>query len=211
MRLLFFGDSLTDMYRNYDCSIDIATSYGTGFVFDIAAHLMLERPGYYQIINRGVSGDKITNLFARYQKDVIQEKPDVITILIGINDVWHEISHHNGTSLDDFIRIYEKMIKEMKEKLPKSKIILMEPFVTIGTATKGAFKRFQEVYEYANEVKRIANETNCLFVPLQKAFDESIKNGGEAQLLYDGIHTNPGGAHLIALKWLEVFKTLSYE
>ena len=84
----------------------------------------------------------------------------------------------------------------------------MEPFFTIGAATNGAMDRFAEVFDYAKEVKRIAKETDCIFIPLQKPFDEAIKNGGEVQLLYDGIHPNPGGAHLIAIEWLKVFKKL---
>ena len=208
MKLLFFGDSLTDMYRNFDLSVDMSTSYGTGFVFDIAAQLMYERPGFYQILNRGVGGNKITDLYARYQKDVIEEKPEYLTILIGINDVWHEIATKSGTSLDVFQETYLKMIKDIKEKLPDTKIILMEPFFTIGAATKGAMDRFAYIFEYAKVVKEIAENTDCIFIPLQKDFDEAIKNGGETQLLFDGIHTNPGGAHLIATKWLEVFRKL---
>ena len=208
MKLLFFGDSLTDMYKNYDRSIDIATSYGTGFVFDIAAHLMYERPGYYQIVNQGIGGNKVTNLYERYEKDVIEENPDVVTILIGINDIWHEIATGNGTPFEEFSSIYLKMVEDMKAKLPKAKIILMEPFFTVGDATNGALDRFEEVYRYAKEVKRIAELTNVVFVPLQEDFTNIIKDGGANQILFDGIHTNPGGAHLIALKWLEVFKSL---
>lgn len=208
MKLLFFGDSLTDMYKNYDRSIDIATSYGTGFVFDIASHLMYEKPGYYQIINQGIGGNKVTDLYARYQKDVIEEKPDVITILIGINDVWHEIATGKGTPFIEFSKTYLAMVEEMKKKLPNAKIILMEPFFTIGDATNGALERFNEVYKYAKEVKRIAEMANVIYIPLQEAFSDIIKDGGANQILFDGIHTNPGGAHLIALKWLEVFKSL---
>ena len=208
MKILFLGDSLTDMYRNFDLNIDIATTYGTGFVFNIASELMYEKPGYYQILNRGIGGNKITDLYNRYQKDVIEENPDIVTILIGINDVWHEIATKSGTSLEVFSEKYLEMVKDMRQKLPHAKIILMEPFFTKGAATNGALERFAYVFEYAKVVKRIAEETDCIFIPLQKDFDEKIKNGGESQILFDGIHTNPGGAQLIALKWLEVFRKL---
>ena len=208
MKLLFFGDSLTDMYRNFDKNIDMSTSYGTGFVFDIAAQLMYEKPGYYKIINRGVGGNKVTDLFARYQDDVINENPDVLTILIGVNDVWHEIATKSGTPIDVFEETYIKMVTDIKKKLPKTKIIIMEPFFTKGAATDGAFKRFEEIYDYAEVVKKISKKTNCVFIPLQQSFNELIKNGGETQVLFDGLHTNPGGAHLIATKWLDVFKKM---
>lgn len=206
MKLLFFGDSLTDMYRNFDKNVDMSTSYGTGFVFDIAAQLMYRRPGYYQIVNRGVGGNKVTDLYARYQDDVIKEKPDFLTILIGINDVWHEIATKSGTPIDVFEETYLKIVKDIKEKLPETKIIIMEPFFTKGAATNGALDRFEELFKYAAVVKKIANETKCFFIPLQQSFNELIKNGGETQILFDGIHTNPGGAHLIATKWLEMFE-----
>lgn len=208
MKLLFFGDSLTDMYRNFDPNVDMSTSYGTGFVFDVAAQLMYKKPGFYQIINRGVGGNKVTDLFARYKEDVIKEKPDVLTILIGVNDVWHEIATQNGTPIDEFEKTYFEMIDDIKKRLPKTKIIIMEPFFTKGAATSGAIERFKVLFEYAEVVKRIAIETSCVFIPLQKSFSSRIRHGGETQILFDGIHTNPGGAHLIAKKWLKVFNRL---
>ena len=208
MKLLFFGDSLTDMYRNFDKTVDMSTSYGTGFVFDVAAQLMYERPGYYQIVNRGQGGSKVTDLYARYYEDVIEENPDILTILIGVNDVWHEIITHSGTPIDVFEQTYFRLIEEIKEKLPNTQIIIMEPFFLEGSATISILKPFKEVYKYASICKKVAEQTNCIYIPLQQAFDEAIKNGGSTQMLFDGLHTNPGGAHLIATKWLEVFRKL---
>ena len=208
MKILFFGDSLTDMYRNFDTSVDMATSYGTWYVFDIAGQLMYERPGFYQIINRGFSGSKVTDLYNHYEDDVIKEKPDVLTILIGINDVWHEIAVHNGTPIDVFEETYFKLVNKIKEKLPDTKIIIMEPFFLMGSATKDAWEEFQRVYKYNDICKKVAAQTGCVFVPLQKPFNDLAKSGGSTQLLYDGIHSNPGGAHLIATEWLKVFRLL---
>ena len=208
MRLVFFGDSLTDMYRNFDKTVDMSTSYGTGFVFDVAAQLMYERPGYYTIINRGQGGNKVTDLYARYMEDVVNEKPDVLTILIGVNDVWHELITHSGTPIDVFEETYMKLILDLKEKLPNTKMIMMEPFFLYGSATKDIWEPFQEVLKYAEVCKKVAEKTGLIYIPLQKSFDEAVKNGGDTQFLFDGLHTNPGGAHLIATKWLEVFRKL---
>ena len=208
MKLLFFGDSLTEMHRNYDTSIDNFTSYGTGYVFVIAAQLMHEKPGYYKVLNRGIGGNKVTDLYARYQKEVIKENPDVLTILIGVNDVWHEIYHHNGTPIDVFESKYLEMVEDIKNKLPDTKIILMEPFFTHGEATNERFSEFEKVLEYAKTVKQIAKQTNSIFIPLQQDFNEIVNNGENSQILYDGVHTNPGGAHLIANKWIKTFKQL---
>ena len=208
MKLVFFGDSLTDMYRNFDESVDMSTSYGTGFVFDVAAQLMYERPGFYQILNRGQGGSKVTDLFDRYEKQVINEKPDVLTILIGVNDVWHELITHSGTPIDVFEETYFKMVRGIKKRLPNTKIIIMEPFFLYGAATKDIWEPFQEVLKYAAICKKVAEETGCIFIPLQKDFEEKVKNGGSTQILFDGLHSNPGGAHLIATKWLKVFRSL---
>ncbi len=208
MKILFFGDSLTDMYRNFDTSVDMATSYGTGFVFDVAGQLMYERPGYYKIVNRGQGGSKVTDLFDRYEEQVIQEKPDILTILIGVNDVWHELITHSGTPIDVFEKTYFELVNNIKEKLPKTKIIIMEPFFLYGDATKDIWEPFQEVLKYAAISKKVAEETDCIYIPLQQAFTDLAKNGGSTQILFDGLHTNPGGAHLIATKWLEVFRKL---
>ena len=208
MKILFFGDSLTDMYRNFDTSVDMATSYGTGFVFDVAGQLMYERPGYYKIVNRGQGGSKVTDLFDRYEEQVIQEKPDILTILIGVNDVWHELITHSGTHIDVFEKTYFALVNNIKKKLPNTKIIIMEPFFLYGDATKDIWEPFQEVLKYAAISKKVAKKTNCIYIPLQQAFTDSIKNGGSTQMLFDGLHTNPGGAHLIATKWLEVFRKL---
>ena len=208
LKLLFLGDSLTDMYRNYDTSVDNATSYGAGYVFDIASQLMYEHPGHYQILNRGVSGNKITNLYNRYENDAVKENPDVLTILIGVNDVWHEITNHSGTPIDVFEKTYFKLVNDIKDKLPNTTVIIMEPFFLKGSATEGAWEEFQDVLKYADVCKKVAEQTSCIFVPLQKPFEELAKNGGSTQLLYDGVHSNPGGAHLIATEWLKAFKNL---
>lgn len=208
MKLVFFGDSLTDLGRNRDKNIDNYSSYGMGYVFEIASHLYFEKPGYYKVINRGNSGNKVTDLYIRYQEDVIDEKPDVLTILIGVNDVWHELVHHSGTPIDVFGETYLKMLGEIKKQLPNIKIILMEPFFCDGHATRPYPEVFKAVFDYAKVVKRVAEKTGSIFIPLQDAIDESVRNGGTTQILYDGVHTNPGGARLIALKWLEEFHKL---
>ena len=209
MKLLFFGDSITDMNRNYNENLDNAFSYGTGYVFHIAGQLMYEHPGFYSIINKGISGNKITDLYNRFRNDVIKKNPDVITILIGVNDVWHEITTHSGTPIETFTNLYLEMIETVKQELPKTRIILMEPFVLYGAATKDAFERFKDIYQYAKVVEDIAKKTNCFFLPLQREFDRISQHGEVNQLLYDGVHTNAGGAYLIAKNWLELFKTIN--
>ena len=205
-KILFLGDSLTDMWRNRERNMEVASNYGTGYVFDITGQLMYENPGEYQVINQGISGNKITDLYSRYKKDVIEEKPDVLTILIGVNDVWHGLTDPSLTTpLKTFEELYLKIIADVKSQLPNIKIFLMEPFFIHGVATDQFFEQFKDVYKYASIVKEVAKKTNSVFVPLQASFDKHSK-GAEEQFLYDGVHTNPAGAYLIAQEWLKAFK-----
>ena len=207
-KLLFFGDSLTDMGRDRRCEPYKAAAYGSGFVFCVASILNQEEPNKYQIINRGIGGNKVHSLYRRYKRDVIKHNPDVLTILIGVNDVWGKISLPPGfgTPINKFEEIYTKMILDIKEKLPHTRIILMEPFFLKGRANEKFFERFKEVRDYASRVKVIAEKTDCEFIPLQETFDELSKNGEPSNYLYDGVHTSPVGALIIANKWIEKYK-----
>ena len=106
MRILFQGDSITDCYRVKEGdALDIRI--GMGYALMCQAELMYEEPGKYEIFNRGVSGNRITDLYARIKSDIINLKPDVMSILIGVNDVWHELSSQNGVSAEKYEKIYD--------------------------------------------------------------------------------------------------------
>ena len=131
--------------------------------------------------------------------------PDVITILIGVNDVWHEIFFNNGVDIERFDKVYRMLIDDTLKVLPNVKFIIMEPFILHGDATNDHFEEFTDVYNYAKIVRKIAKDYKFPLVELQEPFNEAIKNGGDANYLYDGVHPSPAGAKLIADKWLETF------
>ena len=128
-----------------------------------------------------------------------------MSILIGINDIWHEIHSKNGVELDRFEKFYRMIIEETKAKLPNIKIVIFEPFVLHGLATDEHFDEFNEIRTYAKVIKKVAEETGCYFIPLQDKFDEKAKLYGEKIYLFDGVHPNVAGATLIANEWLKVF------
>ena len=206
MKILFFGDSITDAGRNYDAPVGTLNSYGAGYVRSVAGNLIGENPSKYTIINRGISGNRIVDLYSRIKIDAWNFEPDVISILIGINDIWHEISRKNGVELERYEKIYRMLLQETKEKLSNAKIILCEPFVLKGSATEEKMERFLEVKEYAKVVKKLAEEFNCEFLPLQQKLEEKAKEFGEQYYLSDGVHPNVAGAQLIADEWLKLFK-----
>lgn len=202
-KILFFGDSITDVWRNRDEKEDLP-AYGYGYVIQVAGELLLE-PNKYEIINKGIGGDRIVDLYARVKRDVWNEKPDVLSVLIGINDVWSGVSCDNGTEIDRFENIYDILLKETRERLPDTRIILMEPFVLKGMATEEKFEKFSEIRKYAKVVKKLAEKYNVEFLPLQDEFDALVPKYGEKTLLIDGVHPNVVGTKIIAKKWLDCF------
>ncbi len=204
MKIVFFGDSITDMGRARDVNGQ-AFGYGVGYVNSVASTLKYENPEKYEIVNRGISGDRIVDLYARIKKDVWNEKPDIISILIGVNDVWHEIFDGNGVDLGRFERVYRMLIEDTKFRLPNVKFILCEPFVLKGSVTEEHYQEFCEVKEYARIVKQLAEEYGAGFVALQEKFDQAAERHGAVHYLYDGVHRDIAGGRLIAEEWLKVF------
>ena len=205
VKILFYGDSITDMGRSRDRD-EQAFGYGVGYVNSVASTLKYEDPEKYEIINRGISGNRVVDLYARIKADIWNHKPDVISVLIGINDIWHEIHGGNGVDLKRFEKVYRMLIEDTKERLPNVKFILCEPFVLKGCATEDKYEEFCEVKKYAAVVKRLAEEYNIPFVALQDKFDEAAEKHGAVHYLYDGVHPDVAGGKLIAEEWLKIFR-----
>ncbi len=206
MRILFYGDSITDMGRSRDYDRN-AWGYGIGYPSFVAGSLLKDGPEKYDILNRGIGGNRIVDLYARAKIDLWNLAPDVLSILIGINDIWHEIGQKNGVDLERFNRIYRMLLDDTKKYLPDLKIMLLEPFVLEGSATSARMEEFLEVKKYAAVVKKIAEDYGCVFVPLQEKFDEYAEKYGAKHYLYDGVHPDAAGARLIADEWLKAFQS----
>ena len=205
MKIDFFGDSITDAFRNREAT-NTNDRFGCGFVAQLAAKLFAQNPLGYEIKNAGIGGNRIVDLYARIKKDVWNESPDVLSILIGVNDVWHEIGAQNGVEIDRFERMYRMLLEDTLARLPNVKIILCEPFVLEGTATQEKFDRFLEVKEYAKVVKNLAKEYGLYFLPLQEKLEKAGKEYSPELYLGDGVHPAMAGAKLIANEWLALFK-----
>ena len=211
-KILFFGDSITDAGRNRERTEDLH-GLGVGFVRVIADRLAAgENAKKYKIINRGIGGNRIVDLYARIKSDCWNLQPDVVSILIGVNDVWHEIDHSNGVSIDRFEKVYRMLIEDTQKALPNVKLILCEPFVLKGEATQDTeempnrYRRFLETLEYAQVVRNLAEEYGIPFVCLQEQFNRGAEINGAEYYLSDGVHPFIGGAALIAEEWLKTFE-----
>ncbi len=204
MKLLFIGDSITDMRRDRNADHTVY-SYGSGYVFPIEGYLGSEFPQKYEILNRGISGNRIVDVYQRIKIDCWNLNPDVITILVGANDVYHEVKYGNGVELDRYERFYNMLIEDTKRVLPNARIIIMGSFVTLGAETASAFEKMSEIKDYASVAQRVALSHGCRYISLQDRFDMLTKDVPVDYYISDGIHPTAVGAHVIAREWLTEF------
>ena len=207
MKIVFFGDSITDASRNKELDF-MASSYGFGYVHNVAEQIMSEEPNKYVIYNRGISGNRVVDLYARIKKDLWNLEPDLISIYVGVNDVWHEVKYSNGVELDRFEKVYRMMIEDTKKVLPNAKMILIAPFIMKGSRTEEQFDEFLYVYEYAKVVEKLANEYGLGFVELQSKMNKNAQAYGTDFITFDGVHPNITGAKIISDEWLKEFEKI---
>ncbi|MBP3337043.1 MAG: SGNH/GDSL hydrolase family protein [Clostridia bacterium] len=204
-KILFQGDSITDALR----SRELDRYMGGGYATLVAAQLGHDRPNEFEFINRGISGNRITNLISRIKEDFINLKPDYLSILIGINDVWHEVSRNNGVSSEKYERYYNFLIEDIKEALPEIKIMILEPFVLKGTATEENWEYFEtETKKRAEAAKRVAQKNSLVFVPLWDKFIKALEKAPASYWLADGVHPTAAGHEIIKREWLSTFESL---
>lgn len=208
-RILFQGDSITDCGRNREQFAHM----GDGYPLLVKAELGFEYPNEYEFLNRGISGNRIVDVYARIKADIINLKPDYMSILIGVNDVWHEINWQNGVDAEKYEKIYSMLIEEIKEALPDLKIVILEPFCLEGPATENTeekpdkWKTFRsEVEKRAEKARKVADKYGLPFITLQDKFDEATKKAENTYWLRDGVHPTTMGHELIKREWLKTFK-----
>lgn len=205
MKILFQGDSITDAGRSRE-NDDVL---GSGYPLLVKAALGYEAPGEYEFLNRGISGNRVVDLYARIKADIINLKPDVMSILIGVNDVWHEFSRENGVDAEKYYKIYDMLIEEVKIALPEIKIMILEPFVLKASATEEKWEGFYaETKKRAQMAKKIAEKYDLPFIALQAGFEELEKLQPAGYWLADGVHPTAMGHEFIKNKWIETFKEM---
>lgn len=216
-RILFQGDSITDAGRFRDYH-DPFNRLGCGYPSLIAARMDLSHPGEYEWFNRGVSGDRIVDIYARMQKDLLNLAPDCLSILVGVNDVWHGLeAQRNGVHAEKFEKVYDWLLEEVKTLLPDIRIILLGAFVLPGGATvrqeqPERWETFsREVPLRAQAAQRLAEKHGAIYVPLQPAFDACCRKMPPEYWLFDGVHPTEAGHELIAREWLKAFETICWE
>jgi lysophospholipase L1-like esterase len=203
-RILFQGDSVTDAGRDRESFY----ATGNGYARLVSAKLGFDQPGEYEFLNRGVSGNKITNLLARMKRDMINLKPDVMSILVGVNDVWHEAKRGEGNTTELFEQVYELLISEVKKACPDTRILILEPFALYVADAEGDWVQMEaDLQEKAAAARRVAERNALEFVPLQIHFDNALTLAPAEYWLQDGVHPTAAGHELIAHAWIKAFES----
>ncbi len=205
MKILFQGDSITDVRRDYEDR----SSFGEGYALITTATLGAKYPQKFSFLNFGWSGNHVQDVYHRIERDGWRYSPDLMSLLIGVNDVWHELDEDNGKNIDvkRFETDLRRLVTETMEKLPGIKIVLMAPFLLKGPATLEHWDKFSsEVKNHADAVERVAKDLGLHFLPLQDLFDDACTRAPEVYWAFDGVHPTPAGHKLIADRWIQYFE-----
>jgi lysophospholipase L1-like esterase len=189
-KIIFFGDSITQ-----------AGVKPGGYVDLIKKAL---DPAKYDVIGAGIGGNKVYDLYLRMEEDVLNKKPDVVVIYIGVNDVWHKQSSRTGTDYDKFIRFYEALIKKIRAN--GAKVVLCTPAV-IGEKKNNANEMDADLDKYSGAIRDIAAKNNLPLCDLRTIFktydaENNAEDKEKGILTSDGVHLNDKGNQTLADKLL---------
>ena len=205
--ILFQGDSITDSGRNKeDSGFNSSRNLGSGYPLLAGAALLNKYAELnLKIYNKGISGNKVFQLAERWDKDCLELKPDVLSILIGVNDIWHKLNGNYDGTVEIYRRDYIALLERTLKALPNVKLIICEPFVVKGVKAVDD-KWYPEFYDYQKAAKDIANQFGAVFIPYQKIYDEAQKKAPGAYWTGDGVHPTLAGAQLMAKAWMKAIK-----
>lgn len=195
--LLFIGDSITDCGQRED-----PERIGNGYVRFIRDGLRALNPAIApNVINRGINADRVTDLADRWQRDVLDLAPDVLSIQIGINDVLKNIDGRNqGTDIERYVRVYDNLLAQVGTLLPDCQIVLSDPGVIWPPQPVEAG---EQLAAYVAAVRELAaNRGVIAVVPLRDEFENAKASRPEIDWVPDGVHPSSSGHMLIALTWL---------
>jgi lysophospholipase L1-like esterase len=207
-RVLFQGDSITDMGRGR--TEDPNHILGHGYAFLIAARYGEAYPERATLFfNRGVSGNTINDLTVRWKSDTLALRPDVLSILIGINDVYFSFKNAKPLSIPDMERQYDELLDAAQAQNPKIKLILGEPFILPGRNNEGKWDAWHDaVVQVQAMTARLAERHHAALIHYQHLFDEALHRAPVAYWIWDGIHPTFAGHELMAEEWERVYANL---
>lgn len=206
LKLLFQGDSLTDSGRNKDTTTP-NSGLGGGFVGLIASRLLFDNPDI-EIYNRGIAGNRIADMYARWIEDTLNIPFNVISIMNGVNDIGFAIRQNRGADARKYEFIYDRILYETKESHPDADMILCQPFLI-----KRIYEKENDIYEdwerwntaieeRGEIVRKLSKQYGALFVEFKPAIDDALKRAPAEHWSLDCIHMTHAGNELLARTWL---------
>lgn len=206
LTVVFQGDSITDWGRDKTSTEpNDSGKVGTGYVLLSAAEMLANHPPVeWKYYNRGISGNKVFQLADRWDNDTLALKPDVLSILIGVNDFWHTLLNgYNGT-----VKVYEDDFRKLLDRtlaaLPNVKLIIGEPFALKGGKAISD-QWFPTFNDYQKTAQQIAQDYHAAWIPYQSIFDDALTKAAVDYWSFDGVHPTLAGCYLMAQAWNKAF------
>jgi lysophospholipase L1-like esterase len=209
MVILFQGDSITDGNRGRDT--DPNHILGHGYAFSIASRLGADHPEKgYNFINRGISANKIIDLKARWKTDTLDLKPNVLSILIGVNDASSVVVNWEPIiSVEEYEAVYRELLELTKTQFPNILFVLCEPFILkVGNVKANWDAYHDDVIRRQAVVAKLALEYNAVFVGFQQVFDKACEKAPADYWLWDGVHPTVAGHELLAREWIKSVESI---
>ncbi|MBN1342281.1 MAG: SGNH/GDSL hydrolase family protein [Phycisphaerae bacterium] len=195
--VLFQGDSITDAGRGYGSDDEL----GMGYVTMVASMFSAIRPEtHVRWVNRGISGNRVKDLRERWDRDCLEIKPDVVSIMIGVNDTWRRYDSDDATSAGDFEADYHEILRQVRDEL-NAELILLEPFVLPTPPDRIAWR--EDINPKIDAARRLAQKFSATLVPMDGIFARACAIRDPAFWAQDGVHPTPAGHALLAKSWLE--------
>jgi lysophospholipase L1-like esterase len=198
-KIVFFGDSITEQGTRPGGYI--------AFILELLKEHGIEER--YELVNAGIGGNKIYDLYMRVEHDVLLGEPAVVVLFIGVNDIWHKQKHGTGTDIENFVKFYDALVKKITAS--HAKLIICTPAV-IGENRDAHAYEWQELADYGREIRKIAANYQVPVADLHASFNEYYSTGNldnidEGILTTDGVHLNVAGNKLVAT---ELWKLLQH-
>lgn len=204
-RVLFQGDSITDAgrKRSGNLTANEQSFLGNGYASIAATSMLVHHPtSELSISNRGISGNRVVDLAARWDEDCLVLEPDVLSILIGVNDIWHARQGRFEGTVESYERDYDALLERTRSALPKLRLMICEPFVLNCGAVDDSW--FPDFDGYRQAAQRVAQKHAASWVPFQESFDRALSVAPPEHWAPDGVHPSPSGAALMAQTWLRI-------
>lgn len=202
--ILFQGDSITDGNRGRNA--DPNHILGHGYQFSIGSRVGADYPEKkYVFYNRGISGNKVIDLEKRWQTDTLDLKPDVLSILVGVNDSTSMVfDWPPAVSHEKYEATYQLLLDQTRASFADILFVLCEPFILpVGSVKENWEKYHSDIIQRQATVKKLAEKYNAVFVGFQEVFDKACDKASADYWIWDGVHPTVAGHELMAREWLK--------